>query len=258
MKRMLICAPIPREFKYIYRSLSSPDVQSLSTGRAFTALTASMEITLLQTGVGIHNAESSTESVLKEFLPDLILSLGFGGALHEGLAAGDLIWASRIIFLHSEPSGAVRPQITDLSLPESKKITDGIGRSVSLHEGCIVTLEHPMKKSEIRNILPSGISFPVCDMETFALATTAARRHIPFFAVRAISDTLYQEVPQEFFDLIDASGKTSYARLLMSVLKKPGLVKKLIQLGVNSEKAAKSLGELVTSVVNNAVTLKLV
>ncbi len=252
MKRMLICAAIPREFKYIHRSLFLTDVRRLTTGRAITAQTASLDITLLQTGLGIHNAMSSMESLLTVPPPDLILSLGFGGALHEELAAGDLVSASRIIFLRNEPSGAVRPQITDISLPESKKIMDIIGPSISLREGCIVTLEHPMAKSEIRNILPSGISFPVCDMETFVLATIAAERHIPFFAARSISDTSSQKVPQEFFDLIDASGKTSYARLFMSVLKKPGLMKDLFQLGLNSEKAAKSLGGLVKSVLDNA------
>ncbi|HSB30826.1 MAG TPA: hypothetical protein VLD55_04425 [Candidatus Sulfobium mesophilum] len=254
MKKLLICAAVPREVKYIRKNLSSKKIRSSAAGLAFTAQTASIQLTLLQTGSGIKNAESSIGSFLKEFRPDLILSLGFGGALHEGLAAGELVRASRIIFLRDEPKDALSPQTSDISLPEPN-LTDFPGRSMSLREGCIVTLEHPMTKPEIRNILPDGIPFPVCDMETFALATTAVRSQIPFFAVRAITDTSYQEIPREVFDLIDSSGKTSYARLLISVLKKPGLVKTLIWLGLNSEKAAKSLGDLVKSVLESEAIL---
>ncbi len=257
MKRLLICAAIPHEFKYIRRNLSPKELQSSTAGRAFTAQTASAEITLLQTGIGIHNAESSIESLLKEVHPDLIISLGFGGALQEGVAAGELVRASKIIFLRSRTNGASSLKTTDISLPKAN-LTGIFGSSISFREGCIVTLENPMTKQEIRNVLPGNIPFPVCDMETFALATIAARSHLPFVAVRAISDTSDQEISQEVFDIIDSSGKTSYARLLVSLLKKPSLIKILISLGLNSEKAAKRLGDLVTCFLDNVVTLNLV
>src|SRR5574342_729535 len=107
MKKLLICAAVPREFKYVHRNLSSKEVQISAEGRIFTALTASTQVTLLQTGSGIKNAESSIGSFLKEFRPDLIISIGFAGALHEGLAAGDLVRASRIIFLRSRPKNVL-------------------------------------------------------------------------------------------------------------------------------------------------------
>lgn len=94
--------------------------------------------------------------------------------------------------------------------------------------------------------------FPVCDMETFALANSAVQRRIPFIAVRSISDTADQEVPGELFDVTHESGKIAYRRLIKSVFKKPGLVKDLIRLGVNSEKAAKSLGGLLRSLLDTA------
>ncbi len=251
MKKLLICAAIPHEFKYIRRNLSSEEAQNSITDRVLTAQTTSMQITLLQTGIGIHNAESSMGSLLKTFRPDFIVSLGFGGALHEGLAAGDLVQASKFIFLRSGSKVALSPPARDIYIPESN-ITDIIGSLISLREGSIVTLENPMPKLAIRNILPPDISFPVCDMETFGLAAIAAHSHIPFFGVRAISDTSDQEIPQNFFDLIDASGKTSYSRLLISVLKKPSLIKNLVMLGLNSEKAARSLGVFITSILDNA------
>ncbi len=254
MKKLLICAAVPQEFKYIRKNLSSKKIRGSTGGSVFTAQTASTQVTLLQTGSGIKNAESSVGSFLKEFRPDLIISLGFGGALHEGLAAGDLVWGSRIIFVRSRPKGSLLPQTTDILLPETN-LTGFLGRSPSLREGCIVTLEQPITKPEIRNVLPDGVSFPVCDMETFALAKIAVHSQIPFFAVRAISDISHQEIPREVFDLIDPSGRASYARLLISVLKKPGLLKTLNWLGLNSEKAAKSLGEFVKSVLESETIL---
>jgi len=245
MKRVLICAAVPRELKLIRRNLSTAKGKKRSSRDDFSALTTPVEVTLLRTGIGALNAESSIISLLRELHPDLIISLGFGGALHEGLAAGDLIWASRVYFLRNKASGKETPEISDISLSESKIIADRLAGSISIHEGCIVTLEHLMPKLEIRKRLPEGISFPVCDMETFVLARTAITSRIPFFAARAISDTASQEIPPELLDVNKISGDVAYFRLLKSVLRKPGLAKDIVRLGINSEKAARSLGDLI-------------
>ncbi len=247
MKKVLICAANPQELKFIRRDLSKTKGEKSSNGAVFSFQTKSSKITLLRTGIGTLNSESSLESLLRELHPDFILSLGFGGALYEGLAAGDLIWASRVFFISDKFSGRGTPEISDIFLPEAKKIADGLAGSISYREGCILTLEHFVRKDEIRKILPDGISFPVCDMETFVLARTALEGGIPFFAARAVSDTAFQEIPRELLDAHDISGNIAYFWLLKSVLQRPGLVKDIVWLGRNSRKAAKNLAALAES-----------
>jgi adenosylhomocysteine nucleosidase len=252
MKRVLICAAIPRELKYIERIFPSVNMERSAAGRVFSLKTGSIEVTLSETGIGVHSAESSIQSLLNGLHPDLLLSLGFGGAIYGGLTAGDLVWASRVLLLGSSHSMKERAEISEIPLSGSKKVADGLPHGLSVRQGCIVTLRHPMTKPDIRNNLPPGISFPVCDMETFVLADAATQRHIPFFAVRSISDTADQEVPREFLDITGVSGQIAYRRLVMSLLQRPVLVKDLLRLGMNSEKAAKSLGDLVKSFLDTA------
>ncbi len=252
MKRILICAAIPREFMYIEGILSSLNGKKGAAGGFFSVTTGSVEVVLFRTGIGIQRAESSIQSLLNGFTPQLMISLGFGGALDKGLAAGDLVWASRVLLLRGSTSVKGLPELSDISLPGSKKTADRLPYAKTFREGCIVTLEHFMTKSEIRKSLPEGILFPVCDMETFVLARAALQRHIPFFAARSISDTADQEIPHELLDITDASGKIAYRRLVMSLVHRPELVNDLVRLGLNSKKAARSLGDLIKSFLDTA------
>lgn len=252
MKRILICAAIPRELKFIRRNLAKTKGEKRSNGAVFSTSTKSADIVLLTTGIGIQSAESSVQSLLNGFHPDLMISLGFGGALYDNLAVGDLIWASRVFFLSDNYSGRETAEISDISLPGAKKIADKIRGPIFYREGCIVTLEHFMGKHEMRKSLPEGISFPVCDMETFVLAKTALERGIPFFAARSVSDTAFQEIPRELLDITDERGNIAYLHLLKSLLQKPGLAKDVLLLGKNSLKAAKSLSAFVRSFLDTA------
>ena len=251
MKRTLICAPLARELKYVLRNFPSGR-RRWTSGGVFSVQTSAGEVLLLRTGIGTHLSESSLTSLLGELQPDLIVSLGFAGALYEGLAAGDLIWASKVLFLSDRNSRAEGTELLEIPLPESKRVADRLAGTISIREGCIVTLEDLVRKPEIRKRLPAEISLPVCDMETFALARIAAQQGIPFFAARSVSDTSDHEIPPELLDIFDESGKILYFRLSKRVLYKPGLLMDMVHLRRNSERAAKSLGALVKSFLDTS------
>ena len=253
MKKTLICAPLARELKYVLSNFPAGRRTGWTSGGVFSVQTTSGEVVFIRTGIGTINAESSIKSLLRELHPDLILSLGFGGALYEGLAAGDIIWASRVFFLPAMTSGPIGTEISEIPLPGSMRVAHRLAGIIPLREGCIVTLENLVKKPEIRKRLPAGISFPVCDMETFVLARAATRQGIPFFAARSISDTSDHEIPPELLDIFDESGKILYFRLAKRVLYKPGLAMDMVRLRRNSERAGKSLGALVKSFLETSV-----
>ncbi len=245
MKRILICAPLVRELKYVLNNFSAEKKRWKSTG-IISAKTENGEVILLRTGVGVRDSESSLTSLLGELRPDLIVSLGFAGALYEGLAAGDLVWASRVFFL---ADGTADAEIPEIPLSESKGMADRLAGIIPIREGCIVTLESLVKKPEIKRRLPAEIPFPVCDMETFVLARTAIQQGIPFFAARSVSDTSEHEIPSELLDIFDESGKILYLRLSKRILQKTGLVTDMVRLRRDSKKAARSLGSLVRALL---------
>ncbi len=205
----------------------------------------SSEIILIITGMGIANAEAAARYVHREFRPDLMLSVGYGGAIYEGAAIGDLVWGSRFILMHETAGhgGSSGTTITSLEIPVDKKIFDGL----TIHEGTIVTLPALTSKTMIKRALPADILNPVCDMETFALANFCSEVGLQFFAVRSISDLHDEEIPPELGNISDSFGKYSVWRAIVTFVGKPQLLPVVFRLAGNSKKASQSLGSFVES-----------
>jgi nucleoside phosphorylase len=246
MKKVLICAALPRELKYILSSFREGRRRKLRSSAVSSFRSTSGEFFLLRTGLGIQNSDSSMRSLLRTLRPDLVVSLGFAGSVFEGLTVGDLVWASRVFLMSEEDAN-----LTEVPVPTSRPLAGRLAGRISLYEGCIVTLNRFMRKPEIIKSLPEGLSFPVCDMETFALAKIAGEQAIPFFAVRAVTDTSEHEIPPELLDISCASGRTRLSVLLMRVLRKPGLSKDIIRLKQSSERAARNLASLLRAIIDD-------
>ncbi len=190
------------------------------------------------TGIGAANAESALNHVLERYHPEIILSIGFGGALYKDAGIADLVWASRV-FLITENS-------TDVM-----ELSDGgdFPGELFMRRGSIITLEKQMKKSELNKVLPQGLAFPVCDMETFPLARGASRKGLPFFAVRSITDLVEEDIPAELFDVCDESGRYRLSRASRLLLGKPKLIPDSLRLARRAARASKRLSQAVRSLV---------
>ena len=202
------------------------------------------EILLVQTGMGTRNAEAALEYVFREYNPDFIVSMGFGGALYEGAAPGDLIWASKVFLMNDNVEDA-------LELLDAGKIAGKLSDSVLMREGSVVTLQRWMKKSEITKSMPV-LPHPVCDMETFPLAKRSVLLGLPFFAVRSITDTADEEIPHELLSVSDESGTYGLARSISLLLSRPQLLPKAARLYLNSRAASHNLWRAVRALVDNA------
>jgi adenosylhomocysteine nucleosidase len=238
--RAAIFSAFPQELRQTLRNVRLMK-RSLDPFEIFFAEHPSHEILLVQAGMGVRNAEAALQYVLEEYEPDFIASIGFGGALYRGAAAGDLIWPSKVFFLNEKVEGT-------LEVPDAGEISARLSGKVMMHEGSVVTLQRWMKKSEIKEIMPR-LPLPVCDMETFPLARLSILRGLPFFAVRSITDTADEEIPYEFLTVLDKSGKYALSRSLKLLLSKPKLLPKAARLGMTSRIASHNLWHAVRALV---------
>jgi adenosylhomocysteine nucleosidase len=192
--------------------------------------------------MGLRNAEAAPKYILKEKEPDFVLSIGFGGALYKGAEIGDLVWPSRVLLV----DGNVRET---LELRGSEEVAGKISRKLDFREGSVLTVASRVKKSEISNSLFRDLPFPVCDMETFAVAKVCLERGVPFLAIRSISDTVEEEIPSELFDTVDDSGNYRLSLALAVIFRNPGLIPCSIRLGMNSRTASRNLWFAVRSLI---------
>jgi adenosylhomocysteine nucleosidase len=245
--RLTILGALPREISYIIKNLGATKSSERWPFPVYLSAADSVDIAIVQTGMGMIRAASAMNAVLAKSTPDCIVSVGFAGALYNGAVPGELVTGSRFFIFRSagkEPTTSssfmqseVKP---DQPLPEP--IAERLSGMASLREGSIITLEQALKKTILAEQIPEELPFPVCDMETFTLARLSLESNLPFLAVRSISDTLNEEIPPELIGVVDETGQPKLGTLFHAVTTNPALVTDVLRLKRNSEAAAKNLG----------------
>jgi nucleoside phosphorylase len=117
------------------------------------------DIVIARSGMGAAKSEKMAARIIEEYKPDLIISAGFCGALVDELKVGDVIVSDlkdRKLFCSPKP----------LFTCEEK--------TAAFHkEGAVVV-----------------------DMESSGVAEAAAKAGVKYLAVKAVSDTLLEELPR--------------------------------------------------------------
>ncbi len=239
--KVALFSAFPQELKYIIKHLSAERIRN-SPFIIWSARAASKEIIIVLSGMGTTNSEAAWNYVNEKHRPDYIISAGFGGALYNGACIGDLIAASSVLLYPDvvEATPAHGRQ-NYLAVPGAKDVMRRMTCAYMVHEGSILTLRNRLNKTEVQKELLQGLPYPVCDMETFSLAKLSLLEGLPFFAVRAVTDRIHEEIPQELFGVTDANGNYSLLRALRIILGNPALIPSSLRMGKNSWLASRKL-----------------
>jgi nucleoside phosphorylase len=126
--------------------------------------------------------------------PELLVALGFGGALTPGLAAGDLVLGET--FWRYDPDTRELKAGPHPAPPRPLPLLCGALEAAGLTAvtGSLVTTSRIIHKGRQGEPL-AGLPQPVLDLETGALAEMAAARGLAFLSLRAITDTATEEIP---------------------------------------------------------------
>jgi len=249
MKAALFSA-FPQELICIRRNLRAEKIRS-SPFATWSACSASKEIIMVLSGMGAVNSEAAWNYAVGTYRPDYIISAGFGGALYEGAGIGDVIAASSVMLYPdiAEATSADSRRKCPMDVPGAKEVIGRMNGDVAVHEGSFLTFSQRMDKTTVDQKLLGGLSFPVCDMETFSLATLSLAGGLPFFALRAITDLVHEEIPRELFGVTDTYGKFNLIHALYIILSKPGLMPVFIRMGRNARTASQKLSMAIESLL---------
>ncbi len=240
--RLAVFAAFPQEIKTIIRNLKAVKSSGRHPFTLFFGEYLSTEVVLVLSGMGSINAETALNYICDQYSPELILSLGFGGALYDSGRIGEIIWSGKFLF--------VREFVAEtLELSVARDVLDRVSRDLDIREGTILTIEKWTAKSALNKFLTREFPFPVCDMETFFLAKLSMKRGLPFLAVRAVTDLADEEIPPEFLSVSDESGTYKLSRALRLVFSKPKLLKDIIRIGRNSGLASNNLWHFLKAMI---------
>jgi adenosylhomocysteine nucleosidase len=250
--RLAIFSAFPQEIKRLVRCFRPTEKSERHSLVLYFARYLSKEVIVVQTGIGAENTEAALKHVVKDYSPDLVLSVGFGGALYDSASAGDIVCGDRVFLIPENITAGSGPDRVKLDLeeiPDAAAIVRRLSDRVQIHIGCILTLERHMEKLAIRKILPGDLSFPVCDMETYFLARLAKEMKLPFLGLRAITDRADEEIPAELLRVTDEAGKYRLSLAIALILRRPQIITHIFRIGINARIASINLSYAVRALI---------
>jgi len=202
--------------------------------RVRTALPLEQGGVLWLSGMGQQAARDGALALIDAGATALV-SFGVAGGLAPGLRSGTLFCPSCVL---DERSHDYQP---DASWRAALIRSLGTTSLPIVHEGTLLSLPAPLLSVAEKGAMRERHQALAVDMESAAIAAVAGEYRIPFIVLRAIVDERTDNVPLELQTSIDAWGRPRAGRLILSVLRHPGLLAHLPGLAARMNKATGAL-----------------
>jgi adenosylhomocysteine nucleosidase len=199
-----------------------------------------VEVILASTGDGAENASRGAEALLDSHRVRGVVIVGVSGALSPGLRRGRLLVGRQVL----DETG-IAPGPDPGWIQQVLRSTQALPATLFTSPRVLST---PESKARAFGRFPRGTVAGV-DLETGAFARAAARRSIPYVALRAISDTADEALPLDFDALRDASGGVDVRRVALRALFRPALLPPLWSLRGNIALCSENLAAAVQALL---------
>jgi adenosylhomocysteine nucleosidase len=154
---------------------------------------------------------------------DLVLSVGWAGALVPGLRPGDARVLSGIIDAQTGERVELAAGEPGLAVVTTARVADAA------------------EKARLREIYNGAV---MADMEAATVARLAQMRGIPIVCIKGVSDGLSAKLP-DLNRFLSARGQLRVAAFLAYLALRPGYWRAIAQLGQNSAQASRKMRDLV-------------
>lgn len=211
---LFICA-LPQEAKHLRK------IPIVRNGRA----------KLICSGIGARNADRAARKLLTDLKPSLAISTGVAGALTPGLRVGDVVVAREVI---DESTG--------------DRLSCTVPSSLRPPAASILSVTRMITSAQEKKALAEKFHADAIDMESAAIMRVCAEQNVPFAAIRAISDTAADTLPEAVTRFFDADGRLRTGRVLAELAKDPSLFKSLKRLQSNTAKAGEALASFLQGI----------
>lgn len=195
---------------------------------------------LIQAGVGPKSAARVAEELAaREQPPEVVVSTGFCGGLVDELNVGDIVVAHEV--RAGEPPA---PQNSDRAKALIEIVSAALGKTKLRWKcGAMVCAENAVFKSKDKRVLGEKTGALAVDMESFALAANLDSARTALIAIRAVSDSVDDELPPEVAEFLDESGNVRAGKVTRFIFKRPKNFTRLLALKKRADSAAASLTE---------------
>ena len=199
-------------------------------------------IILVETGVGPDNARRAIREAVEKQAIGGVIQIGFAGGLSQSLLSGDIVVATAV---EGEGAAPIAPD-----LPE--RATKTFSGDILCHTGTFVTndkiLATAADKQAIADRRPEG-DIACVDMESAPAAGICAERGIPYLGLRAITDTLEEDLPIDLNECRGRDGNIDTMRVMWAAVHHPTTISGLMDLRRRALECAQTLATCVRAIV---------
>jgi adenosylhomocysteine nucleosidase len=224
---------------------ASHDFKPVKLGNAevYVAEIASAQVTVALTGVGVRQAALTAPQIMRgEFdVFDCCISSGLAGGLQSKYGIAEVL-AARSVFSEAVPADGTSRLIQCSGALVSFAADSGAKAVEQFYSA-----DHVISTAREKQALSAKAD--AVEMESFEILRAAQSAGVPAVAVRAISDTLDEDLPIDMAEILTDEGQVSIPRVLGQVAVKPRSLPGLLRLGKNSRVAAQSLSRFLDTYV---------
>ncbi|MFL6448086.1 MAG: hypothetical protein ACJ746_10415 [Bryobacteraceae bacterium] len=161
---------------------------------------------------------------------EAIVSVGFCGGLRPGLQPRQIIVATDVLDVRDGSKYPCAP----------------ISATCEHETGVVASQDRvAINREEKARLFASGAI--AVDMESFAVAEGAKRASVPFFCIKAVSDSAEESFRIDLNKMRTPEGRIVRGKIVLYVLTHPWMVGELLRLRRRSQDAARALGEFLVS-----------
>jgi adenosylhomocysteine nucleosidase len=209
--------------------------------RAYVRRASGFEAILVETGMGGKRLKAAIDSASDKGPVDLIISMGFAGALSHDFVVGRVLLGDRFIAWGLQHTDGARCNTAYKELPyELAEFCAANG----IQTVQVVTVNECFSKDFLhRRLKDDGPS--VVDMESALIARLALERGIPFICLRSISDALSDEIDFNLDEISDIEGRVKIFRVVRALVRQPRLLIAFYHAWRRSRIAGRRLGKAI-------------
>jgi adenosylhomocysteine/aminodeoxyfutalosine nucleosidase len=225
-RKIAIMGAMPEEIEPIIDKLDNMETMLYGANKYYEGSYNGQEVVVAYSKIGKVFATLTATILIEKFGCDTLLFSGVAGAINDELQIGDLIIAESLcqhdldITAFGHPFGYVpEGEVCITSDVTLRNIAKDVAKQkgLTLKEGVIATGDQFVADEERKNWIGSTFDADALEMEGASVAVVCNALNVPFFILRAISDSADMDASFNFDEFLESSAQISADFILSMV-----------------------------------------